>query len=125
MKTNSHTILVVDDNIELSHILEYALTDNGFNVITAGNGADALEYLMNWAIDLVILDLKLPDMEGEVVLRKIKQLRPRTKVIIMTGYGDVESYVHTAQTGATDYLIKPASLKELLCVIEKSFQLTK
>lgn len=112
METHGHTILIVDDDRELSMVLEHTLTNKGFNVITAGNGGDALEHLRNWAIDLVVLDLMLPDMEGEVVLRKMKQLRPRAKVIIMTGHEDVESYVHTAQMGAADYLIKPVSPKD-------------
>lgn len=123
MKTDSHTILIVDDDKELSLILEYALTDRGFTVITADNGAEALEYLRNRAIDVVVLDLGLPDMEGKTLLRKMKREKPKVKVIIMTGYDDVESYIDTTQHGAFDYLIKPLSPKELMIVIEKALQI--
>lgn len=126
MQSNLNTILIVEDDSDLSLILQYALSKEGFNVFTAVNGTEALNLLEDWAIDLVVLDLNLaPDMDGKTVLRKMKQIRPRTKVIIMTGREDVESYIQTTQSGAIDYLIKPVSPKKLLCAIEKSLQLTK
>lgn len=121
---NDYTILIVDDDLELIQVEGKVLGNIGYDVVTVTTGAKALEVIVNRHIDIVILDLKLPDMDGEVVLRKMKQLRPGTKIIIMTGFGDVESYLHTLQKGVIDYLIKPVSPKGLAKVIEKSLSLS-
>lgn len=120
MESGIHTtILIVDDDLDLTRVTEYPLAQHGFHVLTALNGATALDYLKNQAIEVVLLDLGLPDMNGRTLLRKIKQEWPSIKVIIITGHEDVESYIDTIQHGAFDYLIKPVLPRELIKVIEK------
>lgn len=120
MEHNNHTILIVDDNRELSFLHQEVLADKGYNVLTAATGAEALALIESRSIDLVILDLHLPDINGETLFGKVKRIKPDIKVIIMTGYEDVESYVKTSQLGAIDYLIKPVSPKGLINVLKKA-----
>lgn len=113
------TILLVDDNKDLLLVQGEVLSDEGYNVVTAETGRDALELLECRPVDLVILDLKLPDTDGEVLMEKMKRMRPMVKIIIMTGNDDIDTYIQTLQKGAIDYLIKPFSPKGLVTVLKK------
>jgi len=113
------TILLVEDDIDLSLIEKTILMEEGYNVVTAATGADALGLLEVYKIDLVVLDLNLPDINGEALLGKMKKIKPKIKVIIMTGQEDIDSYIHTLQLGAIDYLIKPVSPNGLTGVLKK------
>src|SRR3989304_7007395 len=94
------TILLVEDDIDLSLIEKTILMEEGYNVVTAATGADALGLLEVYKIDLVVLDLNLPDINGEALLGKMKKIKPKIKVIIITGQEDIDSYIHTLQLGA-------------------------
>ena len=113
------TILLVEDDIDLSLIEKTILMEEGYNVVTAATGADALGLLEVYKTDLVVLDLNLPDINGEALLGKMKKIKPKIKVIIMTGQEDIDSYIHTLQLGAIDYLIKPVSPNGLTGVLKK------
>lgn len=116
---NRFTILLIEDDAKLSLIEEQILTDEGYNVVKAATGEQGLEIITAQQIDLVILDLMLPDTSGQALLTKMRRLRPEVKVIIMTGHEDVDSYIETIQRGAIDYMIKPVAPAALLTVLKK------
>jgi DNA-binding NtrC family response regulator len=110
---------MVDDDKNLLFIQGEILAEEGYDVLTAATGSEALMSLERQHVDLVILDLNLPDIGGDALLQKIKRLHPNVKVIIMTGHEDIDSYVETMRKGATDYLIKPLPPKSLINVLKK------
>lgn len=116
---NRFTILLVEDDIDLSLIEKTILMEEGYNVITAATGLKALGLLDDHKIDLVVLDINLPDINGKALLEKMKRIKPNIKVIIMSGQEDIDSYKHTLQLGAIDYLIKPVSPDGLTGVLKK------
>jgi len=112
-------ILVVDDE-ESSRIgLSKILTKSGYDVVTAEDGAQAVERLKKHKCDLVITDMKMPRMDGIELLRKIKEDFADIGVIIVTAYGEVDSYLEAMNLGAFEYLNKPIKIDELKKVIAK------
>lgn len=111
-------ILLVDDEEDFVEMLSLRLMAQGMDVTGVHSGPACLEALDESAFDVVILDLKMPGMDGLEVLRRIKQAHPGVEVIIMTGHGAVESATEGRELGAFDYLIKPADFDELLEKIE-------
>lgn len=114
----TNTILVVDDELGYRDMLQMDLTGQGFNVFTAGGGLEALEILKKKKIDLVVTDMKMPDMDGLDTVIAIKKNHPGIPIILMTGYA-VEDRVQTAlQLKATACLKKPFDIEELAAVIQ-------
>lgn len=113
-------ILVVDDEKNIREGLKKSLELDDFKALTASNGQDAFKVFEQEEIDLVITDLKMPQMSGEVLLKKIKQKSPNTPVIILTGHGTVENAVETMREGAYDFLTKPVNLKKLTLLIKRA-----
>lgn len=107
-------ILVVDDEELVRESLSEILRLEGYTVHTAASGEEALEMLQVEPYDLVLLDLKMPGMDGVEVMKTISKNIPDTKVILLTGHGSLESAVEALRAGAQDYLIKPASSRDLL-----------
>lgn len=118
----SKTILLVDDETIILKTIEGKLIDEGFQVFTAPNGAEALKQFGRLPINLVITDLMMEGMNGITVLNRIKKDSPNTAVIILTGYGDLTSAVKALRLGADDYLLKPCDLNELIFRINKCFE---
>jgi two-component system response regulator (stage 0 sporulation protein F) len=112
-------ILVVDDEessrIGLSKILDKA----GYDVIIAEDGREALKKLKQEVCDLVITDMKMPHMDGIELLKAIKESNSKVGVIIVTAYGEVDSYLEAMNLGAFEYLNKPIKIDELKKVITK------
>ena len=100
-------ILVVDDEFVVRDSLKEWLTDEGFQVDMAESGADALEKLAREDFHLMLLDIKMPGMDGVEVLKRSKELRPGLPVVMMTAYATVETAVEAMKIGALDYLMKP------------------
>ena len=96
----SHNVLVVDDEPKLCDLLSSALSQNGIEVFTAGNGLQALAILEQEAIDLVISDWRMPGMDGPQLLAEIKQRYPNLPVIVMTAYSTVKNAVQSMRNGA-------------------------
>lgn len=118
------SILVVDDE-ESSRIgLSKILDKSGYNVLTAKNGVDALKKLKKCPCDLVITDMKMPQMGGIKLLKEIKLVNPDVGVIIVTAYGEVDSYLEAMNLGAFEYLNKPIKVDELKRVITKTLAQT-
>jgi DNA-binding NtrC family response regulator len=114
-------VLLVDDEEEFVETLAQRLEVREFDVTTALNGADALERLAHEEIDLVILDLQMPGVDGIAVLRKIKELKPLIEVIMLTGHATVETAIEGMKLGAFDFLIKPTETEELVEKINQAF----
>jgi DNA-binding NtrC family response regulator len=114
-------VLLVDDEEEFVETLAQRLEVREFDVTTALNGADALERLEHEEVDLVILDLQMPGVDGIAVLRKIKELKPLIEVIMLTGHATVETAIEGMKLGAFDFLIKPTETEELVEKINRAF----
>ena len=107
MKPNNFRILVVDDERHLTALLGRILTQSGYQVKTASSGISAIGKIDDFSPNLVITDLKMPDINGLDLLRKVRSERPEIDFIILTTYATVENAVEAIKEGALDYLIKP------------------
>jgi two-component system NtrC family response regulator len=112
-------ILVVEDGQSQRDMLRDFLAGEGHDLSDAANGKKALEMIKSGYFDLVLLDYKMPGMDGMVVLKEVKDLNPEIDVIMMTAYGTIETAVKAMKAGAADYITKPIELEELLLQIEK------
>ena len=117
---DSARIMIVDDDPAICQVIGDSLRPEGYDVAEFGSAEDALSQLESSLFDLVILDLKLPGMDGIAALHAIKDKWPDVDVIIMTGYTSVESAVDSMKLGAADYIPKPFSPDHLLLVIQKT-----
>lgn len=115
-------ILIVDDNEDLQFNLSNIIQNAGYSVLTAGEGNTALKEVKTNSPDLVLLDMKLPGMDGMAVLEKIKKMDPSIIVIMLTAYGEVKGAVNAMKLGAFDYITKPFDNDELILVIKKAFE---
>jgi DNA-binding NtrC family response regulator len=115
-------ILIVDDEPFICDNLERILKEEHYNTVVAQEGQAALEALGEKLIDLVLLDLKLPDIPGLEVLRKIKEVDPDLLVIIITGYASVESAVEALRMGAYDYIKKPFKADVIKLIVKLALE---
>ncbi len=115
-------ILVIDDNKNMQLILKNILSDEGYKIETAGNGKDGLNLVKELLPDLVLLDIRLPKMNGIEVLGKIKEFDKEMLVVMITAYGDVRTAVDAMKLGAYDYITKPFVNDELTLTIQKALQ---
>lgn len=114
-------ILVVDDEENTRIGLTKLLIQEGFEVESAADGNEALDYLGQKKVSLVISDINMPEMNGMAFLRELSRKYPSTNVIMITAYGGVESYLEAMNLGAYEYLHKPVRLDELRSVMKKIF----
>jgi len=115
-------ILVVDDEPELCRALGKFLSRNGFEVLTAGNGEDALEMLRRHEIDVVLSDLQMPRMGGVELLKAGRVVAPSAEFVIITGHGTIEVAVDAMKRGAYDFVEKPFSTATTLKVVRKALE---
>jgi DNA-binding response OmpR family regulator len=115
-------ILLVDDEKDFVEMLSMRLEDEGHRVRSAFSGQEALAELNGIEPDVVVLDIKMPGMDGIQTLKKIKADHPIVEVILLTGHGAVDTAVEGLKAGAFDYLLKPADFKELLTKLEAARQ---
>lgn len=115
-------ILIIDDDRDMCLLLKRFLTRHGFEVLEAYSGKKALELLETVQPDLVMCDFRLEDMEGNVLLVKIKDIYPQVPVIIITGYSDIKIAVEVMKMGAYDYITKPLFPDEILITIRKALE---
>ena len=114
-----NSILVVDDEDALRTVLSSELESEGYIVATAGDGDEAISILQGKVFDLVLLDIKMPRVDGFEVLRFIKERYPATKVIMLTGFADLKNAIESKKMGAEDFVSKPYDLVDLLTTIER------
>jgi DNA-binding NtrC family response regulator len=119
-----YKILIVDDDKLLQNSLDTILSEK-YDTLIAGSGEEALRLLPTHDIDLVLLDIRLPGINGIESLSRIRQLNGQAVVIMMTAYEDVKSVISSMKLGAFDYLVKPLDIEELDLIIERSLETLK
>lgn len=115
-------LMIVDDEARFLSTTSKLLARKGFVVYTAPSGAEALENLKRENIHVVILDVKMPGMDGIATLKEIKRNFPLVEVVMLTGHGTVESAVEGLKSGATDFLSKPTDIDELITKAREAFE---
>ena len=115
------TILVVDDEAQVLSKIQMCLQDQ-YRIVTAPDGTVAMEVLGKELPSVVITDLKMPDIDGIELMKRIKETSGSTEVIMLTGYADMESAVASMRLGAADYLVKPIDADALERAIEGALQ---
>ena len=115
-------ILIVDDDKDIQVVLSEIIKTEGYEAIVAGDGKEALKGIRAHAPDLVLLDLKLPGMDGMEVLEESKKIDRDIVVIMLTGHGGIQSTVQAMRLGAFDYLAKPFAYEEIVLTIKKALQ---
>ena len=115
-------ILVMEDESSVAQGLQMVLTEEGYGVDLAMTGQSALDTLSHKGFDLLVADLRLPDMDGMEVIKRVKGERPETGVIVITGYASVPSAVEAMKTGIVDYLPKPFTEDEFKARVERALK---
>lgn len=121
MAKSMKRILVVDDEENARMALSRILAREGYDVASAENGFEALQYLREKEVELIITDMNMPVMNGITFMRELQNTRPESNVIMITAYGEVESYLEAMNLGAFEYINKPVKIEELNKVITKIF----
>jgi two-component system, OmpR family, response regulator len=106
-------ILLVDDEVAFANNLLKLLSKRGYDVVVEYNGADAVKRVGEKEFDVIILDMKMPGMDGIATLKEIKKKAPLVEVVILTGHGSIESGIEGMQLGAFDFLMKPVRIDDL------------
>jgi DNA-binding NtrC family response regulator len=119
------TILIVEDKESMLDMLKQTLEGEGYNIITARDGAEGIKKLADERIGVVLTDLKLPKKDGFEVLRAVKQESPLMPVIVMTAFGTIETAVKAVKEGAYDFLTKPFDTDHLLVLIKRGLDTTR
>jgi DNA-binding response OmpR family regulator len=114
-------MLVVDDEQDFLETILKRLKARKIEVTGVESGYKALEFLDNHDVDVIILDVKMPGMDGIETLREIKKKKPLVEVIMLTGHASVESGIQGMQLGAFDYVMKPVALDELLEKVRQAY----
>lgn len=125
MYTTKSIIMIVDDEKDFVEMLGLRLKEKGENVVTAYNGNECLKTLETTDVDVIILDVKMPGMNGIDTLKEIKKKQPLVEVIMLTGHGTIQTAIDGMKIGAFDFLLKPADFDELLDKITSARQRKK
>lgn len=115
-------VLVVDDEEDFVETIVKRLKDRGLDAAGGLSGREALDFLDSNDHDVIILDVKMPGMDGIEALREIKKKRPTVEVIMLTGHGSVESGIQGLQLGAYNYIMKPVPLNDLLQQMAQAYE---
>ncbi len=118
MKGLPLNILLVDDEKDFAEMMSFRLEEKGHRVKMAFNGQEALDILAKNQTDVVIMDIRMPGLDGIATLKEVKVRHPIVEVILLTGYGAVDTAVEGMKAGAFDYLVKPPKHEELLTKLE-------
>jgi two-component system response regulator PilR (NtrC family) len=116
------TILIVEDETVLRESLAELLAGEGYSVAQAADGKAGYDAVLQQGFDLIITDIRMPEMDGTTLLAQIQKTAPQTPVIVITAYGTVESAVGAMRSGAYDYLLKPVNFDDLLLKVERAMQ---
>jgi len=114
------TVLVVDDDQDHNQALARIFERAGYRVSTAEDGREALNILTEKSFDLVITDLRMPHMDGLDLLRSIRAMGPEMPVVVLTAFGEWETYMDAMDCGCMDYLTKPVRRDDVLLVARKA-----
>jgi DNA-binding NtrC family response regulator len=115
-------VLLVDDETDFVVPLSKRLRKRNLEVNSASSGQEALDFLSQSPCDVVVLDVKMPDMNGIETLRRIKEVAPLVEVIMLTGHANVEVAIEGMELGAFDYLMKPVDIDDLLYKLQDAYK---
>lgn len=118
----SERILIVDDEDGMRRLLSRVLTREGYDTVAVGSGAEALRLVANERFDLVVTDIKMPEMDGLQLLEELKEYQPSLLVIVITAYGTIENAVQALRSGAYDYIAKPFENDEIRLTVAKALE---
>jgi DNA-binding NtrC family response regulator len=113
-------VLVVDDDAEMRALLLDELRHEGYQVAEAGDGAEAIVACRSQEFDVILMDKNMPGPSGLDLIPGFRRTCPRSRIIMMTAFGDVPSFVEAAERGAADYLFKPFRMEEMKAAIRKA-----
>ena len=119
------TVLLVDDEKAFLDTLVKRLKKRGLAVLEAFNGPAALDIVAAHPVDVAVLDVRMPGIDGLTVLKRLKEITPLTEVIMLTGHASVEVAIAGMEAGAFDYLMKPADINELVYKLEDAYDRKK
>ena len=119
------TVLLVDDEKAFLDTLVKRLKKRGLNALEVHNGNEALELIRSQHVDIVVLDVRMPEIDGLQTLREIKKTHPLIEVIMLTGHASVEVAIAGMEAGAFDYLMKPMDINELVYKLQDAFDRKK
>lgn len=114
------TVLVIDDDESLRRVVEFNLQEEGYRVLTAADGQTGLDRLQSTRVDLVLSDVRMPEMDGIELLARIKAMQPDLPVVLLTAHGTIDSAVEAMKLGAFDYLTKPFARDQLKATVAKA-----
>lgn len=117
-----HSILVVDDELLIRDLLYDFFKDHGWDISIAENGEKALEVMESKNIDLVLSDVKMPEMDGLDLSRKLRESYPKIPVVLMTGYPSVDSVIDALRNKVVDYIVKPFNINQLYKTVESQLR---
>ena len=119
----SEKILIVDDELDMLELLELIITDRtSYQVVTVSNPLEVPELLEAGGFDLLISDLRMPQMDGMELLDQARRIAPQLPIIILTAYGTVDSAIEAMRKGALDYITKPFRQEQILLTVEKALK---
>jgi len=118
----SERILIVDDEDGMRRLLSRVLTREGYETSAVGSGAEALRLVASERFDLVVTDIKMPEMDGLQLLAELKEYEPSLPIIVITAYGTIENAVQALRSGAYDYIAKPFENDEIKLTVAKAFE---
>ncbi len=117
------TVLLIDDDESLRRVVEYNLREDGYQVMTAADGRSGLQRFQESSVDLVLTDVRMPEMDGVELMTHLKAMQPDLPVIVLTAHGTIDSAVEAMKVGAFDYLTKPFSRDQLKASVRKALEL--
>ena len=116
------SVLLVDDEKDFLEVLTKRLRKRKLKLVAADSGEEAIRTIQSTQVDVVVLDMRMPQMDGLQTLREIKRINPVVEVIMLTGHANVETAVKGMELGAFDYLMKPVDIDELLYKVQDAFK---
>ncbi len=119
MPKNTTKILIVDDEENARVALSRLLVKEGFQVDNVANGFEALNFLRQQLVHIIVTDINMPEMDGIAFMRELSKSYPKVNVIMLTAYGGVESYLEAMSLGAFEYINKPVKIDELKLILKK------
>lgn len=122
MNNRDAKILIADDDDSLRRVLEFQLQEAGYTVLTAENGAQALEVFSSRAVDCLVTDWRMPQLSGAELIQRAGVINSETPIIVITAFGDVETAVQAMRGGAFDFITKPFNRQAILLTIEKALK---
>lgn len=121
---HKYTLLIIDDDKSIRYSLK-RIFEEDYNVVTASNGEEGLGIFSQIPVDVIIMDIKMPESSGIEILRKIKEIDQKSLVILMTAYGTTETAIEAMKWGAFDYILKPFTIQKLKELVEKAISIRK